>query len=73
MAREREPCGPEQSFLGGGRASLCNTYIIVTGTVAAFCNEEGLPMSSNVTHLQTPLPQIIEKHCQDGQGLESSG
>lgn len=29
-------------------------------------------MSSDVTHLQIPLPQTIEKHCQDGQGLESS-
>jgi hypothetical protein len=29
-------------------------------------------MSSNVTLLQTPLPQTIENLCQRGQGLESS-
>lgn len=29
-------------------------------------------MSSNVTPLQTPLPQTIENLCQGGQGLESS-
>lgn len=29
-------------------------------------------MSSDGTPLQTPLPQTAEKHCQDGQGLESS-
>lgn len=60
--REKGPCGPEQSFFVGGHVDFCN----VVGAVAAFRKEEILPMSSNVTPLQTPLPQTIEKHGQDG-------
>lgn len=74
--RERGPRGPEQSFLGGhgGRdrvsAAFCKEEVL---PMSSNCKEEVLPMSSNITPLQTLLPpQTIEKHRQDGQGLESS-